>query len=205
MKEKKKCLISIILLLIIQALLYYLTKLIQEPPHLIGTSFDKSFPFCKYFVFIYNSWYPFLIISWYILYKKDKLVYKRFYVASVISMLIANIIFIIYPSTIDRASFIVNDLASFILNITYMLDTPINCLPSMHCMFCFTTLYAITQSKLNFRSKLVIIIYLILIILSTLFIKQHVIYDVLLAFVISTICYYFISKLKVFNKLKEYL
>ena len=127
-----------------------------------------------------------------------------FLIATTASMVIANIIFILYPSTIERALFKVNDVASFVLNITYSLDTPVNCLPSMHCMFCFTTIYGIINSKLSYRNKLFFCLYLVLIVFSTLFIKQHVIYDVILSFIISIVCFY-VSKFKVFDKLKEYL
>lgn len=205
MKEKKKALLSVILLLGIQALLYFLTKYLQGTSHLIGTNFDKSFTFCKYFIFIYHSWYPFLIIIWYKLYINDKNTYKNFYIANLLTIFISDIIFIIYPTTIERASFIVNDLSSFILNITYQLDSTINCMPSMHCMFCFTTIYGIINSNFKTNKKVFITLYLILIILSTLFIKQHVIIDVITSYIISIICYYFLSKLKIFNKLKENL
>ncbi len=199
MNEKKKGIISIIILLFIQALIYWLIKFVQGTPHLIGTNFDMNFPFCKYFVYIYNSWYPFLFFCWYKLYKNDKKIYKRLYIASLISIIIGNIIFIAYPTTIERANFIVNDLSSFILNITYKLDTPVNCCPSMHCMFCFITSYSVLKSNLKTKDKLFIIIYSLLIILSTLFIKQHVIYDVIASYIISIICYYFLSRLKIFN------
>ncbi len=204
MNDRKRCILSIILLLVVQMALYYIVKLFQGPPHLIGSKLDSVFPFCKYFVFVYDSWYPFLILVWYKLYMNDKNSYKRFYIASVISMVIANIIFILYPSTIERALFKVNDVASFVLNITYSLDTPVNCLPSMHCMFCFTTIYGIINSKLSYRNKLFFCLYLVLIVFSTLFIKQHVIYDVILSFIISIVCFY-VSKFKIFDKLKEYL
>ena len=204
MKSKRKCILSIIILLSVQALLYFLVKFVQGDAHMIGSSFDEWFPFCKYFVFVYDSWYPFLIFVWYRLYMSDYDCYKRFFVASVLSMIIADFIFILYPSTIERAIFDVNDISSYLLSITYMFDTPVNCLPSMHCMFCFTSMYGALSSKFKTFDKVFICLYFVLIILSTMFIKQHVLYDVILAFVISFICY-FVSKFRVFDKLKEYL
>jgi len=203
MKFNKKYLKSIIVLLLGQALLYVIVKFIQGPPHLIGNSFDANFPFIKHFVWIYNSWYPFLFISLYFLYVKDIDSYKNFFVNSVLSTIVAYSIFIIYPTTIERATFIVNDLSSFMLNFTYMMDNPpVNCLPSMHCIYCFTSIFGIITSKLSNKFKVFATIYFTLIILSTLFIKQHVFYDVLSALIITMICF-FISKLKIFDKFKK--
>lgn len=200
MNEKKKGILSIIILLLVQAILYYIIKYFQGTPNLIGTNFDKNFPFVKYFIYIYNSWYPFLFISLYKLYNNDKKTYKRFYIATLISIIIGNIIFIIYPTTIERANFIVNDLSSYILDLTYKLDTPVNCLPSMHCMLCFIISYSTLSSNLKAKDKTFIIIYSILIILSTLFVKQHVIYDIISSYIISIICYYLLSKIILHKK-----
>ena len=202
-RSLKKCVMSVVLLLIIQAVLYFVSKLFQGPPHLIGNDFDAWFPFVKEFIYVYDSWYPFLVFVWILFFFSDREKYKDFFVTSVLTMIVANVIFLVYPTTITRASFAVSGVTSWFLNLTYMLDTPLNCMPSMHCMFCFTTIFGLMFSKVKLKYKIPICGYLVLIILSTMFVKQHVIADVVSAFIIASCCY-FISKFHVFDKFKRY-
>lgn len=116
-----------------------------------------------------------------------------------ISMIIANIIaafiYFFYPTTMARANIQGNTLSCIITKIVYFLDTPIcNCLPSMHCILCFFYIFYIKDIKnISLLNKIMIILWSILIILSTLFVKQHVIIDVISAFIISSSLYILIS------------
>ena len=117
----------------------------------------------------------------------------------------AHITFIIYPSEVLRPSIEVHNITDFILDFTYKTDTPaVNCLPSVHCLYCFNLIfYIIKCNNLKNKFKLPIVTYLILIILSTLFIYQHVIEDVVLALIYSVIAIVITHKFN--DKLKDLL
>lgn len=187
MKKYKDFLKPLALTLLTNALLYFLIKLLPTTPHLITSRFN--FPLIKEFVYIYNSWYPFLIITSFIIYKNDKTTWKKLIYTLIIGIILLDVTYILYPTIIERPLISVNNLTDLILDITYKLDTPaLNCIPSAHCLFCFIFSYFICITKnLKLQHKITIILYFMLIILSTLLIKQHLLIDVITAFIYTLI------------------
>lgn len=183
MKKYKDFYIPLLLVLLINATLYFLVKYIPTPPHPMSSKID--FPLIKQLVFIYNSWYPFIIITAFIIYKHNKEIYKKTIYTLTISIILTEITYIIYPTIILRPEITIKSFTDLVLHITYKLDTPaINCLPSTHCLFCFILTYFTLKTKeLKTSYKILIILYLFLIVISTLLIKQHLLIDVITAFI----------------------
>lgn len=203
-RDLKLCIILIVFILGLQVSLYFITKNFNSSFHLIGSSLDDKIPFIKYFIYVYDSWYPFLAFVWVLLFYFDRDKCINFIVAGLLSIIIGNFIFLIYPTTVLRPDIVVNDFTSLVVSITYNADVPVNCMPSMHCIFCFIPIFCLINSKIKNRYKVPICIYFVLIIFSTLFVKQHVIIDVISAFIISGCCY-LVSKLKFFERFQSYL
>ena len=181
MKKYKNYLILIILTMGLQALFYYLIKNIVTNYNVINSIIDV--PLIKPFVIFYDSWYPVIIICSFLLYKYDKENFKYVICVMLISQFMSQITFIIYPTLINRPTIEVKNIFDLILDITYKSDTPaVNCLPSMHCIYCFIMIYYLLKVKNNKYLKL-LPVYLLLIVLSTLFIKQHIIEDVILSLI----------------------
>ena len=171
----------------IQSLLYFSSKLFINNYHIINSFIE--FPLIKIFVYPYNLWYPFIIISMFIIYKYDKNKFGPLITTMLITTIMANITFILYPSMMIRPKIEVTNFTTWLLDYTYKIDTPaVNCLPSMHCMFCFiTSYYILTCKNIKTNKKIPIIIFSSIIILSTVFIKQHIIEDAILALIYTTI------------------
>ena len=66
----KKFVVSSSLVLGIQAVLYWLLKLFQYNYSTFYLSVDYTIPFVKYFVYIYDLFYPFMFLGLYIIYKQ---------------------------------------------------------------------------------------------------------------------------------------
>lgn len=183
MKKYKCFLKTITIILLTNAFLYFIVKFLPTTPHLMTSKYN--FPLIKEFVYIYNSWYPFIILSSFIIYKNDENTWKKLVYSLLIGIILTDLTYIIYPTIINRPLINVNGFTDLILDITYKLDTPaLNCMPSAHCLICFTISYYIFKTKnLSFTSKLFIIIYFMLIVISTLLIKQHLIIDVITALI----------------------
>ena len=107
----------------------------------------------------------------------------------IIGILLSDLTFLIYPTIIVRPEIEIKGFTDLILYLTYYFDTPaVNCVPSVHCLFCFISIYYVTlNKKIKTQIKVPIITYLILIILSTLFIKQHLLIDVVVASIYTII------------------
>ena len=200
MKKYKEFLKSIGIVLITQGIMYFIIKLFINNYNTLNSAFD--FPLIKYFVYFYDTWYPFILFSSFIVYKSNKDIYYKLIFTLIISTIMAHITFIVYPTIIERPNIEVHSLTDFILDITYKSDTPaVNCLPSVHCLYCFILMFYIFKSKAKY--KIPIIIYLILIVLSTVFIHQHIVEDIILSFIYTIIS---ITLVHIFyNKLKKIL
>lgn len=210
MKKYRFFITTILLTFGVQALLYFMSKFLISNYHLIGSPLDDKIPVVSFFIFAYMIWYPLEITTFYFLYKHDKKGYIKLVIALAMSLITAQICYYVYPTMINRPIMdSYHNLTTFVTYLTYASDTPVNCFPSVHCIICFLVIFAtIHNPNLGKAYKYLIYLLNILIILSTLFVKQHVIIDVIGALIISALCYYLLTNLKFFkniqNKLSKY-
>jgi len=201
-----KILLITIALAIFEAVIFFFTKPFIQNPYVLGSSLDSKIPFVQHFIWIYVFWYSMLIAVPYYIAKKNISSYYKYVITFIITTLIAGIIFVAFPNCVIRADVQGTDIASKLVKIIYSLDDPgINCLPSIHCLYSFLFIFAIfdTKDKSPIWMKITITILSILVVLSTLFIKQHVIYDAIAAFVIGIITWFVVDKLKLYNRLNK--
>lgn len=187
-KKYKEFIKSTLIVLVLEAFLYFIIKNFINSYNTVS-SLGFEFPLIKEFVYIYNSWYPFIFLASFIIYIKNKELYKKFILTMIIGILLSDLTFLIYPTIIVRPEIEIKGFTDLILYLTYYFDTPaVNCVPSVHCLFCFISIYYVTlNKKIKTKIKVPIITYLILIILSTLFIKQHLLIDVVVASIYTII------------------
>lgn len=187
-KKYKEFIKSTLIVLVLEAFLYFIIKNFINSYNTVS-SLGFEFPLIKEFVYIYNSWYPFIFLASFIIYIKNKELYKKFILTMIIGILLSDLTFLIYPTIIVRPEIEIKGFTDLILYLTYYFDTPaVNCVPSVHCLFCFISIYyVILNKKIKTKIKVPIITYLILIILSTLFIKQHLLIDVVVASIYTII------------------
>jgi len=204
--KDKKFLISIFVFLGGQSILYALIKHFQFDYNTFNFAIDSKIPLIPPFIIIYNMFYPFLFFTFYYLYKKDSKTYDKAIIAGTLGYIICNIIFLCYPVEMirpDLSDINTDRLSFFILNLTYKLDQPaINCFPSIHCLFCFQTIYSVIKSdKIPIKNKTIITLLSITIILSIFFVKQHYVFDMIAAAVVALICNIFVSL--IYEKIKK--
>ncbi len=177
------------LLVLFQSLKYNLIKNLNLKTTIIGHQIDESIPFIPEFVYFYYIWYLLVFFVPFVIYLYSKKHFIRYALAAVIGNIIVAACYIIYPAAIIRASFEVNNLSTYIVDLTYRFDYPVtNCFPSSHCFFAFLFIFAtygLKEIKLCYRIGLWLTS--IMIVLSTLFIKQHVLIDVIGALILLLI------------------
>ena len=208
----KKFLISIIALMLVQAMLYWGVKLLQVDYHFINAEIDNKIPFIPHFVYVYNMFYPAVLLTMYYVYCKDRKNYYKGVIAGILGYLVCDIIFIAYPTIMNRPIVDYSKLDWFtglVLKITYTADTPaLNCCPSIHCLFCYQAMFSLCISKkIKWTVKIPVALFLFLIVLTTMFVKQHYFYDAVLALIIFIIMNIIVYSLKIYpkytNKLKK--
>lgn len=203
-KNEKMFVISISLLFIGNGLMYWLIKLFQSNPIYIDFYLDDKIPFWGWLVYIYNMFYPFCFLAFYLIYRKDKKAYYKGIISGIIGCIISNIIFLIIPTIMYRPVTPNYDpFTNFLIKVTFFFDEPpLNCFPSLHCIFCFQVIFSYLKSKCTLKRKSWIIICSTLIILSTLFVKQHYIYDVISALIVCIMANCLESVLMIYERLK---
>lgn len=205
-KLNYKIVLIIIGLILFESFFYFLSKLTFLEPFLLTSSFDSNLPLVPFFIYFYIFWYLMLFIIPYIIYLKRKDLFYEYIAIFVTCILISSIIFFFFPTTIVRGDINVNGITSFLVNFIYLTDTPaLNCLPSMHCAFCFGFMYYSFRLDIKWYYKLLINLISILIILSTMFIKQHVIWDVIAALFLVFIAIVLVKKLRLDSYIKKLL
>jgi len=164
--------------------------------------FDKYIPYVSWFVIPYVLWFPFVGVIITIMGFRDKKEFFRLLTSLYIGMTICNIIYLIIPNgqplRVALASSEVDVFNRMVYSV-YNGDTPTNCSPSIHVLFSVATNIAIFKSKVfknNLFAKISFTVISISIILSTMFIKQHSVIDVVMALALSSVIYVFVYKIE---------
>lgn len=203
MKKYKSFIKSIAIMLGYQGLVYFVIKEFQSGFHILNSFLNV--PLLKGFVYFYDIWYPFIILCAFIVFYNDKENYKKLIYTMVLATIMSEITFLVYPTMVIRPEISINSLTDFVLYITYKLDSPaVNCLPSVHCLYCFiTSFYIITSKNLKTIYKVLICTFSLSIVLSTIFIHQHIIEDAFLSLAYTSLTIFLVYLFK--DKIKKVL
>lgn len=175
----------------------YLEKTVTKDYYLIHSPLDDYIPFIEYFIVPYLFWFAFMLITGLYFFFTDKTEFYRLAAFLCTGMTLFLIICTIFPNGqhLRPTSFERDNLFVDLVKMVYEKDTPTNVLPSIHAFNSIGICIAVAHSKsLKQHKRLRYLAYSIasLIILSTVFLKQHSITDVIAAVVMAAVIYPFI-------------
>lgn len=185
--------------LIIYAAIYmtwfiYLEKNITNNYEIIHVALDDYIPFCEIFVIPYFLWFAYMAVSVIYLFFKEKNDYAKVCVFLFTGMTIFLIISTLFPNGQHLRPRIMprENIFTYLVTHLYRTDTPTNLWPSIHVYNSLGVHFAIAKS-FSFTNKKWIktgsLILCISIILSTVLIKQHSVFDVVTAFILAVVMY----------------
>ena len=196
MKEliKKRHLIPIAVWFVIYMGLFGFLEIV--PPkdvHLIHCALDDRIPDMAIFIYPYVSWFPYIVVCAALVIKNlDDRQFKKAVLVLTTGMNIFLFISYVWPTGLDLRESIVYDLHTLsgnLLKFVQTVDTPKSVFPSMHV---YVTL--VLQYTLEMQKKLVPAwkiwvgrVLAVLIVLSTMFTKQHSAVDVTAAIVMFAV------------------
>lgn len=163
--------------------------------HIIHCVLDDLIPFCPYFIVPYVLWYGFVAVTlWYFAFRCEKRE-EYWYLSEIlmIGMTVFLVVSYVYPNgqelrpTLGEGNWFVQA-----VKFLYWIDTPTNILPSMHVFNAVSCCVAICKNQwCQSRRKLIAgtKVLTVLIVLSTMFLKQHSVVDVCLALALYGVCY----------------
>lgn len=160
----------------------FLGKFHWGPPKTLAlTYFDHSIPFWVWSFWIYVSYYPFLIISCFLMRNYEQL--YRFRNACFATMLLHFAIFFLFPISIDRPVIVGNDFAAQVGRFIQSVDAPTNCFPSLHVSLTFLAAFIVAKAYKFLAAPFFLWAFAIAI--STITTRQHYFYDVLGALIVA--------------------
>lgn len=161
--------------------------------HMIHTWLDDQIPFCEYFIIPYVVWFFFnaWVVGWFVLHA-PKREYYRLITALMLGMTVFLVVSVVYPNRLDLRPDYVNTtgLCGKLVAFLYSTDTSTNVLPSIHVYNTVVLCHALNMNALMRRRKGFLAacnVLGILIILSTMFLKQHSVIDVSLGLVMGVL------------------
>lgn len=193
MKYLKIAIFPLLLAIFAQCFTYYFAQLINYNWHhydLTIHGFDDVVPFWSWMIIFYVIAYPFWYLFPLVIFKYDQKGFYNYIIGTIICCAICFIIFLVFPTTntrpnIDQEGSIFDRL----VNLIYQADSPAmpnNLFPSMHCIISWNIFYVIRRNKrFKLPIRIGVVTLVVLICLSTQFIKQHYIVDFIMAIIIS--------------------
>lgn len=158
--------------------LYFLTENLipAEKCRPVHMWLDDVIPFCEYFLIPYVFWYLLIVVSlgYFLLYHVDS--FKRLQTYIIVTQVAAMAIYILFPSRQDLrpAEFPRDNFLTQCIGILYSLDTNTGVCPSLHVAYSLGIASVWTKEKgTPIPWKIFVVAAVILICLSTMFIKQH--------------------------------
>lgn len=193
----------IIMAVIVQLVLYKISILLQGKSINVMMNIDDKIPFNEVAIIPYALWYILLFLVPFIIYKKDKKDFIKYLAIWICMDFIADIIYIIIPTTVSRPKLICDNILCSMTNIVYFIDTPIrNCFPSLHCSTAVIWFLFMFNKKYDNKYRIPIIIISLLVPISTLVIKQHAFIDAVGGISYGILIY---SLANIFHKLQDFL
>ena len=168
---------------------WLLERLVPVPRYLIRCPLDDLIPFCEYFFLPYVSW--FFLLAWSLLYFADKsredflrLCYLMF-----TGMTFCLGCYLLFPNGLDlRPAQLGDNLFCSLTGLLYAVDTPTNVCPSIHVSSAVAVWVTARRSAL-FRNRPGVrwglFALVAAICLSTVFLKQHSVVDVVCGVALS--------------------
>ena len=167
-------------------LLYTLTENLIPPEkcHVIHCALDDLIPFCEWFLIFYVSWYVLIVLSLLYFLRWNVSGFRKLQIFIMITQAVAMLIYILWPSRQDLRPevFPRQNFLTWVMGIIYAFDTNTGVCPSLH------VAYSIGIASVWLREKEVkplwrglIALLCVLISISTAFVKQHSVLDILAA------------------------
>ncbi len=191
---------------IVYVIWFFGLELFAEPVVWIYSPLDELIPFCEYFVLFYFLWFPYFLgaLAWFMF--KDRELFLKLCLVMFGGMTICLLVYTVAPNAIDLRQEIVGDnLFCKIAGLLRTVDTPTNVCPSIHVSSTVAVHWAVQRYQ-GFRRPILVkslsLLAAVGICLSTLFLKQHSVIDLIWGLVLTAVL---VALLKVYEMARPVL
>lgn len=164
---------------------------------IIHCRLDDMIPFCEYFIVPYILWFLFMAatVVYFMFFNESVDEYRKLISVLGTGMTAFLLVSFVIPNAHDLRPALPEDGNVFMkaVHVLYEIDTPTNILPSIHVFNTLACYAAISKNECCRRHKFIHYgskTLTVLIILSTVFLKQHSVVDVSISYIYFGICYW---------------
>jgi hypothetical protein len=181
------CLLAILTVLVQDV--YFLLNGLNENAYYLHTWLDYQIPLVEWFAIPYVWYYVYLVgvLVWFAYHNTTA--YYQLLFARMTGLLICFGIYAIFPTATIRPDVTGNGMLADVVRLIYMIDADYNCFPSTHCLDTFLTSIFLLKRERGWILRGIAGVSLVSIYLSTLFLKQHVIADMVSASLLGGILF----------------
>ena len=193
--------------LILTSAVYFTVQTLVTHSYSFMTPIDGLIPFVPEFVWVYHTLIP-VIVGTTIFSMQRRDVFFKTVIALTLSMAVLTIFHVLFPSYYPRQEIEPTPYFSvsvWLVEITRQFDAACNTFPSGHVAFAWILYFCIRGSECAKRKKSIPSTYLlwaVIVSLSTLFLKQHYIFDVFAGIILA---YFMVIISKQITKKSRYL
>ena len=202
-KINKKLVAPAIIAVAVYLLSYQIPKRLVDPSrlHFLSTSLDSKIPFYGPSIYIYIGAFFQWTYCIYVLMKQKTEIGYKFCSALLIGSLIGFVIFMVYPTAVQRPEIIGSGFTNDFCRFIYSVDNIICACPSFHC-FCSTLVILIYMECEGVSNRFIYInmFYSLLVCFSTLLTKQHYIADIIPGILLAYFAVLVSNKFPIFKK-----
>ena len=186
--------IPLIFSLVFELMTYYVAKLLiaGQELHIVELPIDRAIPQRYPWIAVYFGAYVFWGISFILVARRGKLRFASFFCANLWALIVCGIVFVVYPTMIERPPLTGDGFWTRAMQFLYDVDTPVNILPSIHCMaslLCALGLHSDHRLPVWYRGFTWI--FALMVCASTLLVKQHCVVDVVCGCLVAAVAYAF--------------
>lgn len=165
--------------LLINCSVYWITQRLSAGRQLLDmtTALDRVIPVVPGWSFIYVSCFLYWAVGYVLMGRGER--WYRIMTADIAAKLLCGVIFLVLPTTNIRPEFTGGGVSTWLLGLIYQMDPPLDLFPSIHCLeswVCFRGVLG--DRRIPKWYQCFSGIFAVLVFLSTLFTRQHVIADV---------------------------
>lgn len=164
--------------------------------HVIHCSLDSIIPFCEYFIIPYFLWFPYIIsiVLYFVIFNRNRLDCQRLLTTLCTGMTLFLLVSFLYPNGLQlRPEYLADtNIFTHLVTLLYQMDTATNVLPSIHVFNSMAVYFAIINCEQLKKHRICMngaLLLTICIILSTMFLKQHSVIDVVMGLLLSFVLY----------------
>ncbi len=179
--------------------IFFLTERLPLTYTVVHCALDDVIPFLPVFVIPYIAWYGYITLPLIYLCFREKELFRKLCCVLIPGMAIANVLFVLFPTTVDfRPEALGDGLCLALCRWIYSCDRPVNVCPSLHCFEAVAIHLAVFRgTKFSSRWSLRIAsgVLVALICTATMCIKQHSVIDAVLGIAMAFVLFAIVNKI----------